>query len=100
MYVLWLDVTGTTTVLSDYPRDVFDHISLHSRIRFMWDLLLLSFDCQQLHLHLNHKPHVPAYTASRGTNLKFEVSSAKVPLMMTQNILTVRWESEIDVKQT
>ena len=42
MYVLWLDCNGTPNVLHDYPRYVFNHISLPSRIPFTCELLLLS----------------------------------------------------------
>ena len=58
-------------------------------------------DCQQLHLHLNFKPHVSAYTASRGTNLKLPVSVlCQSSSYGDSNTFTARLESVMGVMQT
>ena len=84
-------VTGTTTVLRDYPQDVFNHVSLHSRIRFMCGICcsFRRLPATAFAFELQLKPHVSAYTASRGTNLKFPISSARprVPHTVAQTFL-------------
>ena len=55
-------------------------------------------DFQQLHLHLNFKPHV---SASRGTNLKLPVSVlCQSSSYGDSNTFTARLESVMGVMQT
>ena len=86
--------------MRDYPRDVLTTFHYIPEFNLCVVFVAPFVDCRQLHLHLNFKPYVSAYTASRGINLKFPVSSARVPHRETSKILTVRWESDIGVMQT